>query len=132
MIGSYLAYLGYLIWQGLAAAGRLLWAFLRPGLRFISAALLLAALIALTIDITRWQTGTEGPMFQSLAEQIRGSAPATLEAIGNAISGALHPLFWNPLLTSLLALPAWLILLLAGALLGYATRERRQVQIFIN
>ena len=132
MIGSYIATIGFWSWRGLIAAGLVAWTLVRPGLRFISAALVVAALIALTVDVTRWQTGAEGPLFQSLDYQIRSAAPATLDGIGQALSNGIHPLLWNPLLTSVLALPAWFTLVALGFLLGYAARERRQVNIFVN
>ena len=132
MIRSVVASFGFLAWRGLVAASFFVWTLVRPGLRFISAVLVVAAVIALTMDVTRWQTGAGGPMFQSLENQIRAAAPATLEAIGKAISDVLHPLIWDPLLTTVLALPAWLFLLAVAAMLGYVTRERRYVNIFIN
>jgi len=118
--------------RGLAAVSRLIWAMIRPGLRFISAVLLVAATIALTIDVTRWQTADTGPIFKSLAAHIRSAAPATLDNIGLAVSNALHPILWDPTLTTLLALPAWMFLMLLAIAIGYATLERRQVNIFIN
>lgn len=132
MIGSYLSVLGLWTWRMLAAFGRMLWTLVRPGLRFISAALVVAAVIAITIDVTRWQTGAEGPLFLSLDQQIRAAAPATLDGIGQALSATLHPWFWDPLIKNVLDLPAWLTLIALGLLLGYAARERRRVNIFIN
>ena len=132
MIRSYLAILGFWLWRGIAAVGLMLWTLVRPGLRFISAALVVAAVIALTIDVTRWQTGADGPLFLSLDQQIRAAAPATLDGIGQALSTGLHPLLWDPLLTSLLDLPAWISLIVLGLLLGYGARERRRIDIFIN
>jgi hypothetical protein len=132
MIRYILTSLGLAVWRVLAAAGGVIWTLVRPGLRFISAVLLVAAIIALTMDVTRWQTEPDGPLFQSLAAQIRASAPATLDGIGKSISNATHPLLWDPLLTGLLNLPAWLILMLLSVLLAYAARERRQIEIFTN
>ena len=132
MIRSLLISLAFMIARALAAVGRLIWAMIRPGLRFISAVLLVAATVALTIDVTRWQTANDGPMFKSLAAHIRTAAPATLDNVGLAVSNALHPLVWDPVLTTILAVPAWMLLLLLAIAIGYATRERRQVNIFIN
>ena len=121
-----------MISQALAAIGRLVWSMIRPGLRFICAVLLVAATVALTIDVTRWQTNVDGPTFKSLAAHIRSAAPATLDNVGNAVSQALHPLVWDPLLTTILALPAWIFLVLLAVAMGYATQERRQINIFVN
>lgn len=132
MITSALTSIGYWLWAGLAGIGTFLWMLIRPGLRVISVVLFVAAIIALTMDVTRWQTDTVGPWFHSLAEQIRASAPATLDGIGRAVSGATHPWIWDPILTSVLALPAWVILLVLGLLVSYGTRERRHINIFIN
>ena len=132
MVRYILTSIGLALWRALAVAGGVGWTLVRPGLRFISAVLLVTAIIALTIDVTRWQTRSEGPVFQSLADQIRSSAPATLDTIGQSISSAVHPILWDPLLTSILNLPAWFALMILSALLGYVARERRRVEIFIN
>ncbi len=132
MIRSSLALLGFWLWRGSAAIGQMLWAFVRPGLRFISAALLVSAIIALVIDATRWQTGADGPLFLSLDQHIRSAAPATLDGIGAGLSNGLHPILWDPVLTSVLSLPGWLSLFVLGQLLSYSARERRQIDIFIN
>lgn len=132
MLRSYFALIGFWLWRGSAKLGLMVWTLVRPSLRFISAVLVVAALIALTIDVTRWQTGEEGPLFLSLEQQISAAAPATLNGIGDAVSSALHPLFWDPLLTSVLRLPGWISLIVLALLLAYGARERRQVNIFIN
>jgi len=132
MLQNYVTSLSFIIWRGLAAVGRVVWTLARPSLRFISAVLIVTAIVALTIDVTRWQTGTDGATFQSLESHIRSAAPATLDGIGKTVSDTLHPIIWDPMLTSLLALPAWLLLFVLGLLIGYAARERPQVNIFVN
>ena len=132
MVRSYLAVMGFWLWCGVANIGMMVWTLVRPSLRFVSAALVIAALIALTIDVTRWQTGVDGPLFLSLEQQLRAAAPATLDGIGQALSAGVHPVLWDPILTSLLGLPAWISLIALALLLAYSARERRQVNIFIN
>jgi hypothetical protein len=63
---------------------------------------------------------------------IRSAAPATLDNIGKSVSETVHPVLWDPLLTGVLALPAWMLLLILAWGIGYASRERRQINIFIN
>ena len=132
MVRSYLAVIGFWLWRGVANLGLMVWTLVRPSLRFVSAALVIAAMIALTIDVTRWQTGVDGPLFLSLEQQLRAAAPATLDGIGQALSTGVHPVLWDPILTSVLALPAWICLIALALLLAYSARERRQVNIFIN
>ena len=132
MFRSYLAVIGFWLWRCVVNLGLMVWTFVRPSLRFVSAALVVAAMIALTIDVTRWQTGVDGPLFLSLEQQIRAAAPATLDGIGAALSAGLHPVLWDPVLTSVLGLPAWISLIVLALLLAYGARERRQVNIFIN
>jgi len=132
MLRNYVTSLSYMAWRGLAAVGRVVWTLVRPSLRFISAVLIVTAIVALTIDVTHWQTGNDGATFQSLEGHIRAAAPATLDGIGKAISDTLHPIVWDPVLLALLSLPAWLLLFVLGLLIGYAARERRQVNIFVN
>jgi len=105
---------------------------LRPALRFLGAILLLAAVIALTSDLTRWQTVGNWWHFDSLGYHIATLAPQTLKSVGAAISRATHPWLWDPILTSLLAWPAWILFTALGALLIYAGRERKRINIFIN
>lgn len=132
MIRFLVTTLGVWAWRILASIGQILWTLVRPSLRFISAAAMVAAIIALTADVTRWQTGGSGPTFLGLDQQIRAAAPSTLYAIGQALSRSVHPMAWDPVLTSFLALPTWLTFFALSLLLGYWARERRQVDIFIN
>lgn len=123
---------GRLIWGAIAWAGRVMWAFVRPGLKVASVVLVLAAVVALTSDVTRWQTGERGPMFQSLEATIRATAPSTLETVGALVSERVHPLAWDPVLLGLMRLPAWMVLVGLALGFGIAARERRGVDIFVN
>jgi hypothetical protein len=105
---------------------------LRPALRFVGAILLLAAVIALTSDLTRWQTIGNWWHFDSFGYHIASLAPQTLKNVGAGIGRATHPWLWDPILTSLLAWPAWILFAMFGALLIYAGRERKRINIFIN
>ena len=123
---------GLAIWRLFSGTLRAIWALIRPGLKVLSFVLLLAAIIALTSDVTSWQTGAEGPLFHSLAAIITQTAPTSFQAIADAIALRIHPFAWDPLLLSLLSLPAWIILLAAAIGFAYAARERKGVDIFVN
>jgi hypothetical protein len=120
------------VWRLFSGTLRAIWALIRPGLKVLSFVLLLTAIIALTSDVTRWQTGAEGPLFQSLAAIMTQTAPASFQAIADAIALRIHPVVWDPLLLSLLNLPAWIILLAAAIGFAFAARERKAVNIFVN
>ena len=121
-----------LIWRALRGLVWLIWAIMRPALRFISAVLLLAAVMLLTADLTRWQVEEPGPMFMSLADHALALAPATFKGAENAISQQLHPLLWDPMMTSFLAVPAWLFFAVLAIAIAYAGREVKQVNVYIN
>lgn len=110
----------------------LIWAIARPAFRFVSAVLLLAAVIVLTADVTRWQVGEEDPMFLSLGHHIKSAAPATFEGTGRMIGQTLHPLIWDPVLLGFFAIPAWIIFAGLAVLFAYASREPKRINIFVN
>ena len=119
------------IWQSARAVVLLLWRIFRPALRFIGAVLMVAAIFALTADVTRWQIGEVVPLFHSLAHHIETIAPATYKKMAEEII-ALHPMIWDYGLFTLLSTPAWLIFSSFSIALIFAGRERRNVDIFIN
>ncbi len=132
MIRRWSSNLAFALWSAVTSVLKAVWSMLRPGIRFLGSLMLVAAVIALTSDVTRWQTAGKGPVFASLEAQISKAAPATLEGIGKTIAANFHPLAWDPLLLTFLALPAWLALLILALALNYGARERRQPDIFIN
>lgn len=119
-------------WRAVARVLGVLWSVFRPAMRFAGALFLLAATIALVSDLTRWQIGDGGPMFESLAKHIRAFAPASMDAFGARIGRVLYPWVWDPLLLGLLSQPAWVLFALVGFALVYGGRERQRINIFIN
>ena len=114
------------------ALARAIWALIRPALKVASVVALLGAIVALTGDVTRWQTGAGGPLFLSIADIMTQTAPATFTGLGSLVSTKLHPLVWDPVLSGLLSLPAWGVRFAVALGAGWWARERRQVDIFIN
>ena len=106
-----------------------LWRIFRPAVRFIRAVLMLAALFALTADVTRWQIGDTKPWFHSIAYHINTVAPSTFKVMANADGGAAS---WNYGVLMLLTAPAWIIFALSSVMLAVVARERRPINIFIN
>ncbi len=103
---------------------------LRPAIWFVALVFLLVGSIALIADLTRAQSG--GWHFRTTAEHIQAIAPATLGNLGTTISRLTAPWVWEVCVSSLLAIPAWLLFCVLGALLLFASRQRKSVNIFIN
>jgi len=102
-------------------------------LRFLGGLFLLAAVIALTADFTRADPGGALlPPFASLLKHWADLAPQSLAAAKRAVEVRAHPLIWDPVIRSLLMLPAWMSLGAVGLLLSWLGRPRRRVDIFAN
>lgn len=101
-------------------------------LRLLASVLLLVAVIAATNDVTRsLQAGDTVPPMSAL-EHWSKLAPVTLAAARTSVQRRTHPLVWDLVVVKVLQLPAWGVLGLLGALLAYAGRRRREVNIFAN
>lgn len=101
-------------------------------LRFIGALFLLAAVIALAADVTRARTGAPGPIFTSIAKHWADFAPQSLAAAQAQVQSHIHPLLWDPLIASIIRVPAWISLGGMGLLALYFGRRRRRLEIFSN
>jgi hypothetical protein len=101
-------------------------------LRFLAGALLMVAVFAAANDVTRSMlAGERLPPVSTYAHWSR-LAPVTLATARNAVQRNTHALVWDPVIVTVLQLPAWALFGLAGALLGYAGRRRREINIFAN
>jgi hypothetical protein len=100
-------------------------------LRFLAALFALLAVIAFASDwtIARSDDGNIG--WASLLDHLTTFTPSLIASIKSSIS-AFNAALWDPLLTSVLNLPAWLLFAILAVLSGYAGRPRHQVRIFIN
>jgi hypothetical protein len=101
-------------------------------LRFLAGVFLLVAVIAAVNDVTRSMTAATRLPAVSTYEHWSKLAPVTLAAARSAVQRRTHPLVWDPVLVTILGLPAWGLFGIAGFLLGYAGRRRREVNIFAN
>lgn len=98
-------------------------------LRFLSSLILLVAVVALVSELTRAQLGVPSAPFTSLLAQLTELAPAKIAAVQRS----MHPLLWDPVVKSLLRLPAWVLLAAIGLLLAWIGRRRPQrINVFTN
>lgn len=102
-------------------------------LRFIGALFLIAAIITFVADVTpRPSTSGRRPGLTSIAMHWNDVAPQSYAAARKTVQTRLHPLVWDPLIASVIGLPAWLSLgLVAGAFFWWG-RPRHRVEIYIN
>ena len=101
-------------------------------LRMLSGIFLIAAAYALIAEVTNAQLGIPGAPLTPVYKQLADAAPAALKAMEQAVS-KLHPLLWDPVLLSILRLPAWISLGSIGAVLGILGRRRYQrIRVFTN
>jgi hypothetical protein len=101
-------------------------------LRFLASVVLMVAVIAAVNDVTRSMAAGDRLPPVSTYEHWSKLAPVTLTATRNAVQRNTHPLVWDPVLTTILRLPAWALFGVLAALLAYAGRRRREVNIFAN
>jgi hypothetical protein len=97
-------------------------------LRFLAALFALFALIAFAADVSR--PGGQGSI--SLLQHLQNLAPAFVTALERSVTRSIDPYFWDPVLTSILSLPATTIFLLLAMACGFLGRPRRRVRIFAN
>jgi hypothetical protein len=102
-----------------------------PALRFLGALFLLLAVVILVADLTNTRGSAAGGAFVSLAKHWVAIAPGSLAASQRSVQ-AISPVLWDPVARSLLSFPAWALFAATGALLAYAGRRRRRVNIYTN
>ena len=101
-------------------------------IRILSGLFLFVATLALIAEATRAQLGVPGAPFTPLLAQLTEAAPQALRAVERSTRN-VHPLLWDPALTSILALPAWIGLGSIGLILGWLGRHRRRsINVFTN
>src|SRR5690554_2862968 len=104
---------------------------MRMVLRLVGAGFLALAMILLVGD-GRAMLANSAFFATPLAETIGQFFPGTLHAGRTVIQENVHPLLWDPALTTLLAWPGWAVFGVLGAvlaLLGRGRTRRRLVAI---
>ena len=101
-------------------------------LRFLAGVFLLVAVIAAVNDATRSMAAGARVPFVSTLDHWSRLAPVTLAGARTSVQRRAHPLVWDPVLVTVLRLPAWGLFGIVGLLLAYAGRRRREVNIFAN
>ena len=101
----------------------------RVMLQFLSFLFAAFALFTFAADVTTSQGGFHAA---SLLERIQVFAPSLETSLKSGVTRILGAAAWDPVLISLLGLPAWLVGATLSMISGYAGRARNEVQIYIN
>lgn len=104
---------------------------MRVLMRVVSAGFLALAMVLLVADGTAMLAANTF-ISTPLAANISALSPGTLEAMRGAIQDNVHPLLWEPTITTLLAWPGWAVIGAVGlvlAVLGRSRSRRRMVSV---
>lgn len=100
----------------------------RAMLRFLATLCALVAVLSFVADFVRPADGSDG----TLLGHIQRTMPTFFESLKDMVSAPANGLLWDPLMTSILAHPTWVIFLVLAFILGYAGRPLHRVEIFTN
>ncbi len=101
-------------------------------LRLTGSWFLIVAMIAFVYDGTKTLGNPDVWVITSFLDHWQSLHPHSLQGAKSAIETKLHPSLWDPVLTSVLGLPAWLVLGAIGVLLFYLGRKRTRLNIYTN
>jgi len=104
----------------------------RTMLRFLAALFALFALIAFAADVSRSPLDGGSLGATSLMQHLQMLAPSFVVTLERSIGHSISPFLWDPVLTTILSLPAWVVFAFFAAAAGYLGRPRRRVRIFAN
>jgi hypothetical protein len=91
--------------------------------RFLGILLLAAAFAAVIIDGTK-SIAASSVLYTMTGDTVRALFPDRFALLQPAISG-IHPLLWDPVATTVLRLPVWVVIGIFGALGLLVSRKRR-------
>jgi hypothetical protein len=101
-------------------------------LRVFGVWLLLLAMVAAVIDATKslagggaWVVTPMGEQWQTLNAESLAAAKAWIETNAGSF-------FWDPVMTSILHAPTWVVFGILGVLLYWLGQKRKPVEVFIN
>lgn len=101
-------------------------------LQFLAALFASIALFDFAADFTTARSIGVGIEATTLLDRLNDFTPSLLNSIRNAVTRTLGARVWDPVITAILGLPAYLVFLAAAIFCGYVGRPRREVRIFVN
>jgi hypothetical protein len=101
-------------------------------LQFLAALFAILGFFTFASDFSVVHAGKTGFHSLSLLERMSDFAPTAIASLKAAITRTVGAQAWEPGLTSILGLPAYLVFAALAGICGYAGRPRREPRIFIN
>lgn len=102
-------------------------------LRIIGGWFLLAAVIALVYDGTKTLGSGDGEIVMTpLGQHWFNIHAASLNISQAAIERHVAPWLWDPVITSILTTPAWVVFTILGFAFYFMGRRRKKIDIFAN
>jgi hypothetical protein len=101
-------------------------------LRLLGVWLLLLAMVAAVVDATKSLAGGGAWVVTPMGEQWKALSPETLESAKTAIQTDAAPFLWDPVMTTILGAPTWVVFGILGVLLYWLGQKRKPVEVFIN
>ena len=101
-------------------------------LRILGVWLLLLAMVAAVIDATKSLAGGGAWVVTPMGEQWQALSPETLQDAKLAIETNVSPLLWDPVTTTILHAPTWVVFGILGVLVYWLGQKRKPVEVFIN
>jgi uncharacterized membrane protein YfcA len=101
-------------------------------MRFLAALFALFSLIAVAADVSRPALDGQSRAEISLLQHLQTLAPSFVTALERSVENSIGVFAWNPVLTSILSLPASLIFFVLAVAAGLLGRPRQRIRIFVN
>ena len=101
-------------------------------LRLLGVWLLLLAMVAAVVDATKSLAGGGAWVVTPMGEQWQALSPETLKGAKEAIETHAGPFLWDPVMTTILDAPTWVVFGILGVFLYWLGQKRKPVEVFIN
>ena len=101
-------------------------------LRIFGVWLLLLAMVAAVGDATKSLAGGGAWVVTPMGEQWQALSPETLRDAKAGIETNVGPFLWDPVMTTILHAPTWVVFGILGVLLYWLGQKRKPVEVFIN
>ena len=101
-------------------------------LRIFGVGLLLLAMVAAVIDATKSLAGGGAWVVTPMGQQWQALSPETLRDAKAAIETKVSTFIWDPIMTTILDAPTWVVFGILGVLLYWLGQKRKPVEVFIN